>query len=135
MTPWPFPTSSLLGNDFQDIATIWNLFNFNITTSSAGDPILESRIVSSVSSYGQQLGRLSDAMNLVIEGLAKSHPGLNLNDKPEITAFLDLYAKIEDEKSRSTTVTKDRCHRLLEQLRKNDRPGYEDLMRAQKRIP
>ena len=39
---------------------------FNINLGSSGDPALEERILAEVGSYGRQLGRLGDALNVLL---------------------------------------------------------------------
>ena len=45
----------------------WGLININVGGSGTADPVLERRIVDEVASYGRQLGRISEALEALIE--------------------------------------------------------------------
>ncbi len=45
----------------------WGLININVGGDSTPDPVLERRIVDEVASYGRQLGRISEALEALIE--------------------------------------------------------------------
>jgi hypothetical protein len=82
INPWTFffnPTGSQVG-----------LFNIDLGVSS--DPAVERQVISDVASYGKQLGRIEDAL-LVL--LAHFHPKRKLTHT-EDKAIKDLKRMIED---------------------------------------
>jgi hypothetical protein len=56
---------------------------FNINLGVAGNPALEERILDEVGSYGRQLGRMGDALKVLIDQLDESRL------KPEQKAAID----------------------------------------------
>ena len=90
--PWTWP----LGGDVtQRIGTWWikSLSDqtgfININNVRAGDPQLERRIIEDVASYGRQLGRMMEALDVVI-----GH--LRLGEGKDLTADASLPNKIVD---------------------------------------
>ena len=105
----------------------------NINTMASGDPVLENQIVQNVASYGKQLGRMMEALNVVI---AKDLTLSTLTSKEQetITAFQDMLAQINATKDNhtptlSTTETDHFLDRLMA-LKQTNPPLYTTL-RAQ----
>ena len=75
----------------------FGLININLGQSSAPD--VESDVLSDVASYGKQLGRIEDALSVL---LAHFHPRqpLTAEETDAITAFKDLLAKVADVKTK-----------------------------------
>jgi len=85
---------------FNPVGSQFGLFNINLGTSS--DPAVESQVLSDVASYGRQLGRIGDAL-LVL--LAHFDPKVELTET-EAAAIRDVRSmlnSIADVKQRHTT--------------------------------
>ena len=57
----------------------------NITVGSTADPELEKRILEGVGTYGRQLGRISDALRVLVDQAEKR--GLDAEEKKALIAF------------------------------------------------
>lgn len=74
------------------------LFNFNIDLGPSTNPEVEKDILSGVASYGKQLGRVEDALRLVIETLDPMVGDRKLSDDRAIIAFKALMYEIDNVK-------------------------------------
>jgi hypothetical protein len=86
INPWTWWNSAVnqLGGQFGLI---------NINTMASGDPALEQNIVQNVASYGRQLGRVADVLNVLIAtkgNLAQLTPA----QQQQIDAFQQLTEQI-----------------------------------------
>jgi hypothetical protein len=84
----------------------------NINATQAGDPALERRIVQEVASYGRQLGRLLDAVDVLIRHDTRGK--LARDDQRALDELQALRAEINDAKERSAA---DQVDRLVSQIR------------------
>lgn len=73
------------------------LININMGRSS--DPDLERRILEEVGTYGRQLGRLGDAMEVLLNHVKLEN--LNPEERKKVTAFLSQQDEIAAVKARS----------------------------------
>jgi hypothetical protein len=105
----------------------------NINTMASGDPVLENQIVQNVASYGKQLGRMMEALNVVIaKDLTLST--LTPKDQETITAFQDMLAQINATKDNHTpTLSTTETDRFLDRLMalKTTHPDRYTTLRAQ----
>ena len=105
----------------------------NINTMASGDPVLENQIVQNVASYGKQLGRMMEALNVVIaKDLTLST--LTPKDQETITAFQDMLAQINATKDNHTpTLSTTETDRFLDRLMtlKTTNPDRYATLRAQ----
>jgi hypothetical protein len=105
----------------------------NINTMASGDPVLENQIVQNVASYGKQLGRMMEALNVVIaKDLTLST--LTPKDQETITAFQDMLAQINATKDNHTpTLSTTETDRFLDRLMslKTTHPDHYATLRAQ----
>jgi hypothetical protein len=105
----------------------------NINTMASGDPVLENQIVQNVASYGKQLGRMMEALNVVIaKDLTLST--LTPKDQETITAFQDMLAQINATKDNHTpTLSTTETDRFLDRLMplKTTHPDRYATLRAQ----
>ena len=105
----------------------------NINTMASGDPVLENQIVQNVASYGKQLGRMMEALNVVIaKDLTLST--LAPKDQETITAFQDMLAQINATKDNHTpTLSTTETDRFLDRLMtlKTTNPDRYATLRAQ----
>lgn len=66
----------------------------NITVGSTADPEMEKRIVGGVGSYGRQLGRISDALRVLVEEAEKSG-SLKVPQKKALNDFLTQVEQVD----------------------------------------
>jgi hypothetical protein len=85
-----------------------------VTTASAGDPGLERQIAEQVASYGRQLGRVLDALDVLIRHTDGST--LGPSDQTAFDALLSLRADIEATKERAAVSRVDRIVSDIEAL-------------------
>ena len=94
----------------------------NINTSGSGDPELERRIVEQVASYGRQLGRVLDALDVLIRRDAGEQ--LGPEDQLVLTELQRLRREIAATKERSAAEQVDRLvgqiHALQQDPAAND---------------
>lgn len=100
----------------------------NINQTTGGDPELEQEIVENVASYGRQLGRLSDAVNVLIENTDRS--ALSDEARESLEAFESMAAQIERTKARrreanSPLSALDDVLAALKDLRERDSERYQ----------
>ncbi|MCO6180035.1 hypothetical protein [Ciceribacter sp. RN22] len=74
------------------------LFNFSIDLGPSTNPEVEKDILSDVASYGKQLGRIEDALRLVIETLEPLVADRKLGDQEAIIAFKALMYEVDNVK-------------------------------------
>ena len=127
---WPLPISAPTGDVTQAINPMSWLFRtnaqtglVNITTGRSEDPVLEHRIVAEVASYGRQLGRVIDALCVVVAELPDAD--LTRQQRTVLAEFTKLADEIAAVKSatRATRVTEPEIDRLIgeiEALRESD---------------
>jgi len=85
----------------------------NINTSRAGDPELGRRITEQVASYGRQLGKILDALDVPIR--ADSRPDLRRkDDQAKLEELQSLRAEVEAVKARTAA---DRLDQLVSDVR------------------
>jgi DNA-binding transcriptional MerR regulator len=83
------------------------------------DPALERQIVTDVASYGRQLGRLLDAVDVLAR---QQHlDGLNAADQQALADLEDLAQKVAATKAQATAERIDRLEADIRELRRN--PG------------
>jgi hypothetical protein len=145
MPPTPTITKMPLSGDVLQTINPWTWWNtavnqlggqfglININTMASGDPVLENQIVQNVASYGKQLGRMMEALNVVI---AKDLTLSTLTPKEQetITAFQDMLAQINATKDNHTpTLTASDTDRFLDRLMalKHTNPTLYTTLRAQ----
>jgi hypothetical protein len=92
---------------FIDPWTLWgNQMGFiNINTQASADPALEAQIVERVASYGRQLGRLSDAVGVVLKALRLDDggfgPRLDSADREAVRAFIAMLREVDEVKAQA----------------------------------
>ena len=121
---WPFalfdrpaPAASAVFD--QPINPGWTFGNLiSVTEQNSSAPDTERDIVS-VHSYGRQLGRIIDAVAVLIDDLPKEK-----RKSPAFRQFTELRDEIEEIKSRSAVGRLDRFAADLVELRKTDEAEY-----------
>ena len=134
--PWTWP----LGGDVtQWIRTSWikSLSDqtgfININNVRAGDPELERRIIEHVASYGRQLGRMMEALDVVIGHLRLGErTDLTADERHALQDFSDLVRQVQMLKGdtsppRLTVAELDRMLDDLQALKQQDPPAYQRL--------
>lgn len=66
----------------------------NITVGSTADSDLEKRILGGVGTYGRQLGRISDALRVLVED-AEKRGGLKEPQKKALDAFISQVDEVD----------------------------------------
>ena len=120
--PWTWPFPSMPEQFTQPILPGWSLFNITENNSSAPDT--ERRIVAQ-DSYGRQIGRIMDALEVLIEERHKGAP-----DKPAFEEFEQLRKRV-DQAKRAAAV--DRLTRIgddLALLKAEDDVAYQAQVKA-----
>ncbi|MGH3701865.1 MAG: hypothetical protein ACRDQY_20905 [Pseudonocardiaceae bacterium] len=137
LTPWPAWLSMfgirapLSGDVTQDIAPTIGLFNINNTRS--GDPELEQRIITQVASYGRQLGRLVEAVDV----LAQQQPrdGLDEADNRALDQLHKLAAQIAAVKEQAALGHVDRIVAEVQALSRDPEANARAIQRVRKALP
>ncbi|MBD8891554.1 hypothetical protein [Roseibium litorale] len=82
---------------FKAIGSQFGLININLGRSPA--PEIEQKVLSEVGSYGRQLGRMGEALNVLIEKLEPKLEGLTKEERLALDAFRVMQAEIEEIKA------------------------------------
>ncbi len=101
----------------QDILRGWSLLTINENNSSAPD--VERRVVAT-ESYGRQLGKLTDAVAVLITNSGKSDPAF--------IELLDLRDRVERAKADAKTERLKRLAEDLKALKEQDLHAFETLV-------
>ena len=134
---WPLPITAPTGDVTQAINPLSWLFRtnaqtglINITTGRSDDPALEHRIVADVASYGRQLGRVIDALCVVVAELPDDDLTRQQRDVlEEFTKLADEIAAVKTA-TRAARVSEPEIDRLIgeiEALRESDPTLYRRL--------
>jgi len=97
--PWSGPVNQAL--DFMNswFRTIGSQFGLvNITVGSSADPDAEKRVLEDVGSYGRQLGRIGDALRVLVEQTNIS--GLTHEQRKALVAFTYQVDKVDEIKAK-----------------------------------
>jgi hypothetical protein len=134
--PWNWP----LGGDVtQWIRTSWikaltdQTGFININNVRAGDPELEQRIIEDVASYGRQLGRIMEVLDVVIGQLGLGQrTDLTADERHALQDFSDLVRHVQALKGdsgtpRLTVAELDRMVDDLRALKREDAPTYRRM--------
>jgi hypothetical protein len=99
----------------------------NINTTASGNRELERRITTQAASYGRQLGRISDALDVVIRHTDLS--AADADDAKAINEFIDMREEIEKVKAEMAAENIDRLVAQVTQLAKDPVGNREALDR------
>jgi hypothetical protein len=116
--PWPWSSVAPQRLD-QQINPGWSLFNVTYNNSSA--PAIE-RDVLQQHSYGRQIGRLMDAISVLVERLPA-----RARDDPRIDDFKALADDIARIKKNARLPRLERLQQDIEALREEDPKAYARL--------
>jgi hypothetical protein len=140
LTPWQAWLSMfgihapLSGDVTQDIAP-WiggQLGLLNINATRSGDPGLEQRIITQVASYGRQLGRLVEAVDVLAQ-----HPprGLGEADIRALDELRKLATQIAAVKEQAALDQIDRIVAEVQTLSRDPKANAEAIRRVRKALP
>lgn len=141
MTPWQAWLSMfgirapLSGDVTQDITSSigGQLGLLNINPTRSGDPRLEQRIITQVASYGRQLGRLVDAVDV----LAQRQPrhGLSEADIRALDQLQELAERIAGIKEQKALDDVDRIVAEVQALSRHPKTNAEAIRRVREALP
>lgn len=72
----------------------------NITVGSSADPEAEREILEDVGTYGRQLGRIGDALRVLVDLADKEKKELSPQQKKALTAFTYQVDKVDEIKAK-----------------------------------
>ncbi|HUA92577.1 MAG TPA: hypothetical protein VL991_08420 [Terracidiphilus sp.] len=72
----------------------------NITVGSTADPEVEKRILEDVGTYGRQLGRVGDALRVLVELAEKEKTVLSPEQKKALAEFTYQITKVDEIKAK-----------------------------------
>ena len=121
---WSAATPSTLN---QPILPGWSVFTVNEANSSAPDT--EKRIVAQ-DSYGRQIGRLLDVVDILVREAEKSNADLSGNKC--VMALDDLKSRIDEAKADAQKLRQDRLIEDLLALKRCDETKFTAVMKAVK---
>lgn len=124
--PWLDWTPATASNTLnQPILPGWSFMTVNEANSSAPDT--EKRIVAQ-DSYGRQIGRLMDVVDLLVREAEKTNPDLSGNRC--VMALDDLKARIDEAKTEAQKLRQDRLIEDLLALKRHDGQKFAAVMKA-----
>src|SRR5476649_765797 len=100
------------------------LFSPALTVNYAGDPVIEDRVVTEVSSYGRQIGWLTE----IALALAEKKPAPEKTLRRLEKAAHDIDAIKKDVQLSSI----DAANAALDRLKRDDAEAYKELMRKRR---
>lgn len=115
---WLQPPATALADINEPILPGWSFSNFTINEQNSSAPDTERSIVAA-ESYGRQLGRVLDALAVLIEDLPEPQ-----QQRPEMRELLTLHEKIGKIKLQSATRRVDRFLADLDELKATDMDQY-----------
>ncbi|MGH3830867.1 MAG: hypothetical protein ACRDRS_10540 [Pseudonocardiaceae bacterium] len=121
----------LSGDVTQDISPSFGLVNINNTSS--GDPELEKRIITQVAGYGRQLGKLLEAVDVLVQ--QQSHQGLDEADIHALEQLHKLAEQIAEVKEKATLGQVDRIVSDVRALGRNPEANAAAIQRVREALP
>jgi hypothetical protein len=107
----------------QPINPGWTFGNVTINSANSSAPEVEQAVVSRYS-YGKQIGRMADALQVLIKALPAT------KSDPAIKAFIELAADIDAAKSAAQSARLLRLQSELNALKKSDRKAWDRLVKG-----
>lgn len=102
--------------------------NWGEAEPTAGNPQIEDEIFRKIALPGKQLGRLIDAVNILIELAAADHPNLRMQPPQALSDFQSMSREIIDKKLDLQNSIRSDAQRALDQLRSADRQAFNALL-------
>jgi hypothetical protein len=104
----------------------------NINTARAGDPELERRITEQVASYGRQLGRVLDALDVLIRRQDRSD--LSEDARRALDQLQEMRGEIEAMKATAAADKVDRLVAGVRELRRDPDANRDSLRRLREAL-
>ena len=109
----------------------------NITQYESSNPKLEEEIIQHVAGYGKQLGKLVDAVSVLVE--LTDTKKLNTDQKKALQSLTELADALHAVKSQHhyQTLTPAQWEKILEELKKlkaEDKKAFDTMMTSLKKI-
>jgi hypothetical protein len=105
-----FPLSGDVTQFFKSIWQPWTTFmgqlgfiNINVGATSAPD--IETHIVNNVASYGSQIGRIADALDVLVEKQLADKEQLTVDQIGALVEFRDQLREVRRAKDRARAAT------------------------------
>lgn len=108
---------------WQPINPGWSFGNVSITTTNSSAPDVEQAVVGR-HSYGRQIGRMMDALQVLID----ASPAIR-QDRA-VKEFLELAGEVRDAKDAAKSAQLLRLQRELSALKKRDPKAWERLVKT-----
>lgn len=121
----------LSGDVTQDISPSFGLVNINATRS--GDPALEKRIITEVASYGRQLGRLLEAVDVLVR--QQPRDGLGEADIRALEQLHELAERIAAVKEEAALGQVDRIVSDVRALSRDPEANAAAIQRVREALP
>ena len=122
---WPWSMRLAPTQLTQPINSGWSFGNVIVNNANSSAPDIEQEVVSR-HSYGRQIGRLMDAVAVLVAQL----PPDTRKQPPAITEFLELVKEVQDIKEAGKAARLGRLRGELEALKRDDRAAWERLVGA-----
>lgn len=94
------PVQLVPTNLSQPILPNWGFSFFNINLGSSSNPEIEHQVLEEVGSYGKQIGRLAEALEVVILKLDLLDKELTQEERDAVVQFLGDVADVRNIKDR-----------------------------------
>jgi hypothetical protein len=118
-----FPFSAV-PKTFNEPILPWTFAGVVVNSGNSSDPATEQAVVSS-ESYGRQLGRISDALEYLINKLSEEEK----QNKP-IQPFLAMKEKIDEIKEQGETARFRKVLSDLDDLRERNRNTFDERLKS-----
>lgn len=94
------PVQLAPNNLSQSILPNWGFSFFNINLGASSNPDIEQQVLEEVGSYGKQIGRLAEALEVVINKLDILDKDLSQDERDAVVQFLGDVADVRGIKDR-----------------------------------
>jgi hypothetical protein len=130
---WAFAPQTDTETTTTSVAGDHNFITIMTEEMNAKNPSLERDIVRKVASYGEQLGRINDALSVLISLVILKRDPSNLqpDERQSLQDFSELFRKIAKQKGEHVAPTEADLDFLLHEIQSlevKDPPTYERMM-------
>lgn len=115
-----FPFTAAAPQTFNEPILPWTFASVVVNNANSSDPATEQAVVKS-ESYGRQLGRISDALEYLIDNLSAEE-----RDNKSIQAFLEMKEKIDKIKEQGETARFRKVLSDLDDLRERNKQTFDE---------
>jgi hypothetical protein len=131
LTYWWTAPARLAPESLRQVINPWSFWTqqgfINVNLMQSSDPGMERDIVENVAGYGRQLGRISEALRVLLDHEAVRAAALSPEERKAIDDFTDMSDQIADLKAKREQLTArqvDEFVDTLAQLREKNPEGY-----------